>query len=76
MYGNFYKHDLSKADVIYVFLMPKTFDKLKGKIGKNLKKDLKIIVSCWPLQNCNPKQISKGDNKIAYYLYSKSALFE
>lgn len=76
MYGNFYKHDLSKADVIYVFLMPKTFDKLKRKIGKKLKKDSKIIISCWPLQNCNPKQISKRNNEITYYLYNKTALLE
>ena len=76
MYGNFYKHDLSKADVIYVFLMPKTLDKLKRKFSKELKKYSKIIISCWPLQNCNPKQISKNDDGIPYYLYEKTALLE
>lgn len=76
MYGNFYKHDLSKADVIYIFLMPKSLDKIKREIGKKLKKDSKIIISCWPLQNCNPKQISKKNNGITYYLYNKTALLE
>jgi len=34
LYGNFYRHDLSKANVIYIFLMPKNFDKLKKEIIK------------------------------------------
>lgn len=76
IYGNFYNYDLSKADVIYAFLMPKTLDKLKREIGKKLKKDSKIIISCWPLQNCNPKQMSKKNNEITYYLYNKAALLE
>lgn len=76
MYGNFYKYDLSKADVVYVFLMPKTFDKLKRKFNKELKKDSKIIISCWPLQNSYPIQINKNDNGIPYYLYEKAALLE
>ena len=71
LYGNFYKHDLSKADVIYVFLMPKTYDKLKRKIGMELKKDSKIIVSCWPIENCSPISISKKEHSIPYYLYKK-----
>lgn len=75
-YGNFYKYDLSKADVIYAFLMSKNFDRLKKEIGKKMKKDSKIILSCWPFQNCNSKQISEGNKKIPYYLYDKTALLE
>ena len=75
IYGNFYKHDLSKADIIYLFLMPQVFDKLKRKINKELKNDAKVILSCWPFQNSNPIQISKEHNKISYYLYNKTALF-
>lgn len=72
MYGNFYKLDISKADIIYIFLMPKTFNKLKIEIGKKMKIDSKIIISCWPFQNCNPEQISKGNNEIPFYLYKKT----
>lgn len=74
VYGNFYKYNLSKADVIYVFLMPKAFDKLKRKINKELKKDSQIIVSCWPLRNSTPMQVDKKDNEVSYYLYKKTAL--
>lgn len=76
MYGNFYKYDLSKADVVYVFLMPKSFNKLREKMSKELKEDSKIIISCWPLQNSNPLQISKRNNEVTYYLYNKAALLE
>lgn len=74
IYGNFYKHDLSRADIIYVFLMPKVFDKLKKKIGDEVKKDSKIIIAAWPLQNSNPIQIDRKDKETTYYLYNKTAL--
>jgi SAM-dependent methyltransferase len=74
IYGDFYRHDISKADIIYVFLMPKSFNKLKRKISKELKENSKIIMSSWPLQNFNPTQISKKNSRITYYLYKKSAL--
>ena len=74
VYGDFYQHDISKADALYVFLMPKTFYKLKIKIAKEIKEDSKIIVSCWPLPNCNPIKISKKNNEVDYYLYNKTAL--
>ena len=41
--GNFFKADLSKADVIYMFLLPKTMDKLKLKILKECKKGALLI---------------------------------
>ncbi len=76
LYGNFYKYNLSKADIIYAFLMPKTFNKFKRKMIKELKRDSKIIISCWPLQNSTPIQVDKKNNQTSYYLYNKTALSE
>ena len=70
-YGDFYRYDLSSADVIYVFLHPKIYGKLKDKIDKNTKKGTKIILSCWPFQDWEPVKISKKNNGITYYLYIK-----
>lgn len=41
--GNFFDQDLSKADVIFVYLVPKTLDKLLPKFKKELKKGTRIV---------------------------------
>ncbi len=41
--GNLFSHDISKADVIFVYLVPKTLDRLLPKFKKELKKGTKII---------------------------------
>lgn len=69
-YGNFFNQDLSEADVIYVFLHPKAYEKLKKKIFVNLRKDLKIVLSCWPLSNLKSVQVNKKEGEITYYLYN------
>ncbi len=70
-YGNFYKYDLSKADIVYIFLLPKTYEKLRKKIDMELKKGTKIILSCWPFEDCKPNKINKKENAITYYSYVK-----
>lgn len=70
-YGNFFKQDLSKADVIYVFLHPKIYEKLKHKIEINTKKGAKIILAYWPFKNSSPAKISEEIGETTYYLYIK-----
>jgi len=70
-YGNFFKHDLSKADIIYVFLYPKLYDKLKEKINNEEKNDSKIITAAWPFKTSTPISISKKERGVTYYLYKK-----
>lgn len=41
--GNFFDQNLSKADVIFVYLVPKTLDKLLPKFQKELKRGTKIV---------------------------------
>jgi len=68
-YGNFLKHDLSKADVVYAFLHPAIYKKLELKIKNNLKNNSKLILACWPLKNLKPTKISKKTGEMTYYLY-------
>jgi predicted RNA methylase len=72
-YGNFFKNDLSEADVIYAFLHPKMYEKLKEKIVHEVKKDSTIIVlSTWPFENLNPSKISQKNRDTTYFLYKKA----
>jgi len=70
-YGNFYKHNLSAADVVYVFLLPKNYSKIKNKTDKELKKEAKLILSSWPLKGVEPFNVDERENSISYYLYIK-----
>jgi len=70
-YGNFFQHDLSGADVVYVFLHPKLYDRLKKRINSGLKNDSKIILAGWPFEKSSPIRISKEKYRVTYYLYKK-----
>jgi SAM-dependent methyltransferase len=70
-YGDFYWHNLSEADVIYVFLLPKAYDKLNKKINKKLKTGARLISAYWPINNYTPIKIIKGKGGTPYYLYQK-----
>lgn len=70
-YGNLYKHDISKADVIYAFLLPEAYSKLKGKIDKEAKKGAKVILSYWPFENREPNNVARKKGSAPYYLYQK-----
>jgi len=74
LYGDFFHHDLSKADVVFIFGHPKIYKKLKEKLVKELKEEAKIIVACWPFENARPICVSKKKFGITYYLYKKTSL--
>ena len=70
-YGNFFKHDLSEADVVYIFLLVHLYKRVENKLDAELKKDSKIIVSVWPFENFRFAMINREHNCANYYLYKK-----
>lgn len=68
-FGNFFKFNLSDADIIYAFLHPKLLKRLKEKINKEAKKNVLVIISCWPFENIEPLKINKKQKEVSYYLY-------
>lgn len=68
-FKDFWKMDLSDADIVYFFLMPKIYPKLKQKLEKDLKKGTKVIAYVWPIDGWTPLEISKHDKKSNIYLY-------
>jgi len=68
-YGNFYKYDLSTADVVYAFLLPKNYLKIKNKTDKELKVGAKLVLSSWPFKNSKPIKVDGEGTLTPYYLY-------
>ena len=72
IFGNFFRHDLSDADAIFIFLMIKAYPKLIKKLEQELKPGCKIIVYCWPIEAWQDKLIitDKPDSaKLPIYVY-------
>lgn len=68
-YGDLFSYDLSNIDIIYAFLHPKMYSRLKTKIDHEIRKGTIIILSCWPFENTRPLKVDQGDNETIYYLY-------
>lgn len=66
-FGDFFRADLSGADVIYAFLHPKLLKRLDKKISQEIKKETSVIISCWPLEDREPLKVGKARDP--YYLY-------
>lgn len=48
-FRSLFKEDVSKADIIFVFLTRKVYSKLLPKLKKEVKSEAKIVVEAWPL---------------------------
>lgn len=71
-YRNFFKEDLSGADVIVTFLTPPAMEKLKPKFEKELKPGARVVSYAFSIKGWEPKQKSKPDKKTtAIYLYQR-----
>jgi 16S rRNA A1518/A1519 N6-dimethyltransferase RsmA/KsgA/DIM1 with predicted DNA glycosylase/AP lyase activity len=70
-YGNLFKYDLSNVNIVYAFLHPKMYSRLKAKIDREARKGTTIILSCWPFENTNPLKVDQKDSETIYYVYKK-----
>lgn len=68
-YKDFWYINLSDADVIYFFLLPKVYSKLQLKFENELKKDTKIITCIWPIEGWQPIIVDIVKGRPNLYLY-------
>jgi|SRR3989344_4076964 len=66
---DFWLQDLSDADIVYCFLMPKVCAKLKLKFEKELKNGAKVITHSWPINGWDPVEINTSEGRATLYLY-------
>jgi len=71
-YRNFFKEDLSKADVICAFLTPQAMKKLKPKLEKEAKSGCRIVSYAFSIPGWQPIKTDKpSKNKAIIYLYQR-----
>jgi hypothetical protein len=68
---NFYYSDFSRADVIFIFMTPKAFPKLKERFENTVKKGARIVAYSTPLLFWKPDKVEDIPNcvgKLYYYI--------
>jgi SAM-dependent methyltransferase len=68
-YCDIMKANLSDADVVYFFLMPEVYLKIKEKLEKETKKGTKVVAFVWPIEGWTPIKIDKAEKSSNLYLY-------
>jgi hypothetical protein len=67
---NFYQLDLSGADVIYIFSLPKVMAKLEPKFKKELKPGARVVSLAFTLPGSQPAEVFKVTrHAMPLYLY-------
>lgn len=69
LYRDMMKTNLSDADVVYFFLMPTTYPKIKEKLEKEMKKGSRVVAFVWPIEGWIPLKVDKKEKSSDLYLY-------
>lgn len=69
--GNVFEQDLSKADVVTLFLLQDTNQKIKEKLKKELKKGARVVSYCFTMEGWKPEKIYQNNDSVwgPIYLY-------
>lgn|GEM_PF-1589352 len=71
-YASLHEAKLSKATVIYIYLLPKMLERLESKLKKETLKGTKIITRGFPLTGFKPtKVLTLGKEKTKVFYYRK-----
>lgn len=68
---DFFSANLENADVVFCFLMPRTIERLKKKLEKELKPGTRVISYAFEIKNWTPYAIIQGNRKLPVYFYKK-----
>lgn len=68
-YQDFWKADLSDADIIYFFLLKDKYPKIGSKLKKQLKPGTRIICYVWPIPGWKPVLVDKKAKQPDMFLY-------
>ncbi len=70
-FKNFWKISLHEVDVLYCFLLPEVYDRLKEKCERELKPTAKVVVYVWAMKDWEPVVVNKCTDRPVMYVYEK-----
>ncbi|PLX24649.1 SAM-dependent methyltransferase [Candidatus Parcubacteria bacterium] len=69
-FRDFWMVNLSDADVVFFFLIPRIYPKLKKKLQSELKPGTRVVAYVWPFEDWEPDVVDKAENRPTMYLYT------
>lgn len=70
-FKDFWLVNISDADVVFFFLHPRIYNKIKEKLEKELKPGARVIAYVWPIDGWELSKKIKRDKGPAIYLYKR-----
>jgi len=70
-WANLFKINLSDADIIYLFLLPEPYAKLKPKLERELKPGTRVVSYVWPIEGWKEEKVDAVEGKLKLYLYRR-----
>ena len=67
--GDFFKINISDADIVYAYLFPGLMDRLESKFASELKRGTLVISNAFPIKAKKPKMIIRGEAGALNTLY-------
>ena len=68
-FKNFFRQDLSKADIVYLFLTPTAMPKVRKKFARELKKGTRVISYAFTIPGLELVAADKRPGRQSVYLY-------
>ena len=72
VWGNFFNQDLSKANIVTLYLLQYTNQKLKPKLEKELKPGTRIISHAYTFDGWNPQKVDEESKIYMYRIADKN----
>ncbi|HLD18094.1 MAG TPA: hypothetical protein VJB99_03420 [Patescibacteria group bacterium] len=66
---NVFRTDLRNADVVYLFLMPEAYAKIRPKLEAELKSGARVLSYVWPIPGWVPTTVDDREGAAKLYLY-------
>lgn len=70
-FGNAFSQDLKQVDVVYMFLMPETYQKIRSKLETDLKPGIRVISYVWPVPGWTPAKTDEAPNSQKLFLFQR-----
>lgn len=70
VFRDLFRVSLREADVVFVFLLPKSYGRLLKKLREELKPGTRVVVSAWPFPDWKPTQVDKEEGRVTLYMYT------
>lgn len=72
LFGDLFNFNISDADVVFIFLLNKSYGRLVEKFTKELKPGTRVVVGCWEIEQWQDKLVATNkptENVLPIFVY-------